>query len=136
MAMAQRIPQVRDYMTRTPLTVDSNEPIRTVREFMKKNNIRHLPVVKGEAILGIVSERAVVMALELKGSEGYKAGDIMIPHPYIVEPHTPLDEVVAVMAEEKYGCVIVQEDSELVGIFTTVDACRVLREYLEKTLDH
>ncbi len=36
------------------------------------------------------------------------------------------------MAEEKYGCAVIQgENGSVEGIFTTVDACRALRELLE-----
>jgi hypothetical protein len=47
------------------------------------------------------------------------------PLPYLVSPSTPLDEVVAAMAENRYGsALVVDERNRLVGIFTTVDALR------------
>jgi acetoin utilization protein AcuB len=56
--------------------------------------------------------------------------DIMIPDPFVVTPETPVSQVVAVMMEEKYGCAIVQKNEELVGIFTTIDALRILKGLL------
>lgn len=56
--------------------------------------------------------------------------DAMTSSPYTVTPDTPLDEVVATMAEHKYGCAVVMQNRHLVGIFTTVDACRACADLL------
>ena len=56
----------------------------------------------------------------------------MVRDPFTVAADTELDEVVAAMAEEKYGCALIHDDDgKLIGIFTTVDACRALRQVLE-----
>jgi acetoin utilization protein AcuB len=60
--------------------------------------------------------------------------DAMIEKPYAVGPDTPLDDVVSTMASEKYGSAIVVQNHKVVGIFTTVDACRALAELLSTRL--
>ena len=45
---------------------------------------------------------------------------------YAVALEQPLDVVVTTMAEHKYGSAVVMHNSTVVGIFTTVDACRML----------
>jgi acetoin utilization protein AcuB len=49
---------------------------------------------------------------------------------YAVSPNTPLDEVATTKAEQKYGSALVVQNEHIVGIFTTVDACRALAELL------
>jgi acetoin utilization protein AcuB len=60
--------------------------------------------------------------------------DAMTSAPYTVSPDTPLDQVVAMMAEHKYGCAVVMQNHHLVGIFTTVDVCRALSDLLHTRL--
>jgi acetoin utilization protein AcuB len=48
-----------------------------------------------------------------------------------VSPDSPLDEVALEMAENRYGSAIIVQDKKVVGIFTTVDACRALAAILE-----
>ena len=50
--------------------------------------------------------------------------------PYIVEPGTKLDKVAEQMAKDKIGCALVAERGKLIGIYTSVDACRDLAKYL------
>ena len=130
--MPTKMPQVREYMTPTPHTIASETPLKEVQELMRQNRVRHLPVKKGEALVGNISDRSVKSALGSTGENVLTAEDIMIPDPFSVSPQTNLDEVVAAMAEEKYGCALIRDDDgKLVGIFTTVDACRALRQVLE-----
>lgn len=133
--MTSKLLKVRDYMTKSPYSIESSVSLDSARKQMKELNVRHLPVLAKGDVVGVLSERALNTALLLKGFESYTVADIMNPDPFLVEPHTPLDEVVAIMAEEKYGSVIVMEEGKLVGIFTTIDACRVLREFLYEKLN-
>jgi acetoin utilization protein AcuB len=49
---------------------------------------------------------------------------------YCVDPHVPLRDVALAMAEHKYGSAVVMSGQKVVGIFTTVDACRALADLL------
>ena len=130
--MSRKMPQIREYMTPVPHTVGSDTPLSKIQEFMSQYQVRHLPVRKGNDLVGIISDRSVKSALGSQRSELLRAEDVMIPEPFSVLPQTDLDQVAAEMAEEKYGCALVREESgKLIGIFTTVDACRVLRQVLE-----
>jgi acetoin utilization protein AcuB len=57
----------------------------------------------------------------------------MTERPFIVTGDTALEEVVAIMSEHKYGSVIVMGRDGVEGIFTAVDACRVLAEMLQRS---
>jgi len=130
--MFKKIPQIREFMTPMPHGIGSDISVKKAREMMSEYQVRHLPVRRAGKVIGIISDRNIKELAGAGAMETLTAEDVMMPDPYHVSPETPLDEVAAAMAEEKYGCVVV-EDSEkkLVGIFTTVDACRALRQILE-----
>jgi acetoin utilization protein AcuB len=125
------MPKVREFMTRTPHSVSNNASLSEVRELLHKLSVRHLPVLRDAEVVGVISSRSVSAASVLPRANLLKAEDIMTSEPYRVSPQEDLDEVAAVMAEDKFGCAIVEEAGKLVGIFTTVDACRALRQVLE-----
>lgn len=132
------IPRVKDYMTKQPYTITEHTSIAEAQQTMKRYNIRHLPVVINNKVVGIVSDR------DLKSASGVKASPLTLQvkyiyheQPYTVDPNTPLDEVAKEMAKHHYGSAIIVKDEQLVGIFTTVDACRALSELLQSYhLDH
>lgn len=130
--MKNPMPQVRQFMTPAPLTVEADVKLSQVREMMRTSNVRHLPVKSGEKVIGVVSDRSLKSAIGFPDSDRFTAKDVMISDPFTVSPETPLDEVVAAMAEEKFGSVLVRDDDGVLqGIFTSIDACRALRQVLE-----
>ena len=112
-------------MTALPRAVEVDTPLRAARELMRRRGIRHLPVWKGDAVVGLLTDRDLKRALDpdlgLPPVEELFVGDV---------EDTPLDQVVAEMADLHIGSVIVERDGDLVGIFTATDACRLLGEYL------
>jgi len=126
------VPQVQQFMTRTPHTLGSDQPLKKALEMMTQYQIRHLPVRRAGKLIGLISERTLKEALGHPQGGKLTAEDVMLTETFCVAPQTPLDEVVAAMAEEKYGSALIEdEEGKLVGIFTTVDACRALRQILE-----
>lgn len=99
---------------------------------MARFKIRHLPVLLGNRVVGLVSDRNVKAAALSKWGEGFEVKDVMMPDPYVVRPTASLDDVLGQMIKYKYGSVVVQEKGgEVVGIFTTVDAIWMLKKFLK-----
>ena len=134
--MSKPIPQVQKYMTYTPHTIGADQPMTQAHKMMREHRIRHLRVLAGGKIVGILSDGDLNLIETLKdvNPQEVRVEDAMTQVPYTVTPETPLDEVVNEMAEHKYGCVVVMQNEKVVGIFTTVDACRAFAEMLHGRL--
>ena len=103
---------------------------------MRQRRARHLPVLAQGRLVGIVSagDLHLLEGLTDVDPDRVRVEEAMTPAPYCVNPDTPLDEVVDVMAGNKYGCALVVDAERVVGIFTTVDACRAFAELLHSRL--
>lgn len=82
--------------------------------------------------MGIVSHRdlAVLEAISKAHPSELRVVDAMSREPYTVPSTAPLREVAQVMADRKYGAVVVVNDGQVGGIFTTTDGLRLLAQLL------
>ena len=131
-----REPLVRDYMTMQPTTIESKKSVQAARDLMTRFGIRHLPVTTNGAVSGLLSDREVSLAVEIESIDPSQllVVDVCNEKPYSVDPETPIREVARVMAEKHYGSAVIMRDGDLVGIFTTVDACRALHNVLNEVM--
>ena len=134
--MKKAIPMIQKYMTYTPLFIEKGAPLLEAANLMNNNNIRHLPVLYNGKIEGILSTKDINLIRTLKDVDitKLKVYDCFTPNPYTVRPTTPLTEVLDEMAEKKYGCVLVDDNEKLVGIFTWIDALIATKHLLETRL--
>jgi len=134
--MSKPIPPISKYMTTSPRTAEGSETLASAAKIMKDGGIRHLPVVEGEKLLGIITDRDIrfVESFQDVDPTELTLEEAMTEEPYAVNPDTPLDEVATTMAEQKFGSAIIVQNERVVGVFTTVDACRALAELLSTRL--
>jgi acetoin utilization protein AcuB len=134
--MSKPIPTIQKFMTTSPHSIGVEQPLSRAHAMMKEHGIRHLPVLHGGKLLGILTERDLALVEALVGVDPtkVKVEDAMSTVVYSVDPETPLDEVVSTMGERKYGSAIVMQNEKVVGIFTTVDVCRAFAELLHTRL--
>lgn len=134
--MSKAIPPVQKYMTSAPHTIGVEQSLVQASELLKKYGIRHLPVLKGGQLVGMLSDRDIAVISAFAGAlpEKMLVEQAMSADPYTVAPETLVSEVAAEMAEKKYGSAIVVHQHKVVGVFTAVDACRVLAEVFETRL--
>ena len=134
--MSKPIPTIQKFMTTSPHSVGIEQSLATAHAMMREHGIRHLPVLHGGALRGILTERDLRLVESLAGVDPtkVKVEDAMSTVVYSVAPETPLDEVVSTMGEHKYGSAVVMQNQKVVGIFTTVDVCRALAELLHTRL--
>lgn len=131
--MSKAEPTVQKIMTHIPESIEITANVKAAQDIMSKMKIRHLPVMKNGKVFGIVTERDIRLAMGLVQLDPklLKVSDVCHEQPYAVDPDTPIGQVAATMAEEKYGSALVVQNGKLVGIVTTVDICRALVWVLE-----
>lgn len=103
---------------------------------MREYNIRHLPVLDGGRLAGIITARDIALVETLRdvNPDEVTVEDAMSEDVYTVSPDAPLDEVVGEMASRKYGSAVVMHNQKVVGIYTTVDVCSTLSDLLHTRL--
>ncbi|HXU73485.1 MAG TPA: CBS domain-containing protein [Polyangia bacterium] len=122
---------IRHYMTPTPHTIGAEQMLTVAIELMREHKIRHLPVLRGGRLVGILSERdvALISGLPTVDPAVVPVEDAMSEEVYTVAGDTPLDEVAATMAANKYGsALVVDPRNHIVGVFTTIDALHALAD--------
>ena len=134
--MSKPIPTIQTFMTTSPHSIGPDQTLAVAQRMMHDHRIRHLPVLAGGRLVGMLSERDVALIETLKDVDPttVTVEDAMSNEVYAVSPDASLDEVVGTMAEHKYGSSVIVQNAKVVGIFTTVDACRALSELLHGRL--
>lgn len=126
---------VDDFMTRTVHTIGTQSPLAEAHRMMNEHAIRHLPVLEGGRLVGVVSMRDLHLIETLKGVDPKEVAveEAMAQEAYTVPPGTALLEVARTMAMHKYGSAVVAREGNVEGIFTTIDALRALETLLSST---
>jgi len=132
--------KVKDVMVKEVATLDINDELSLANDIMRLGRIRHLPVVDGTRLAGIISERDLFRS-SLAQALGYgseatrdlmkklRIKDVMVPKVVTVSPETALCEATKIMVEKKIGCLPVVEGERLVGLITETDIlCQYLKE--------
>lgn len=99
---------------------------------MQQFGIRHLPVLDGTRLVGIVSDRdlAFIESLLPYKWTTIAVAEAMTPEPYTARADTPVAQVAQTMAQNKYGCaVILDAAGGVCGVFTTIDALALLSRW-------
>ena len=134
--MTKPIPTVGKYMTTSPHTIGAEQNLSHAHAVMHQHHIRHLPVLRGGELVGMLTERDLALIETLKdvNPREIRVDDAMSVGIYTVSPDQPIDDVVSEMASKKYGSAVVVQNGKVVGIFTTVDVCSAFAELLKGRL--
>lgn len=119
-------------MTKEVVTLSLEDSLYAAEKRMKVNQIRHMPVVQGEKLLGLISlsDLQRVSFIDAYGREGTEdtpvynmlgIKDLMIKNPLTATPKTTILEVSKLLASKEFHSLPVVEENKLVGIITTTD---------------
>lgn len=120
---------VGDLMSRDLVTVSETEPLRAVEELLRHHQIRHLPVVRGHRLVGLVTHRDFLTALEQdrarRGGDPPWVSDFMTAQLVTVSADTPAQEAITLLLDRKIGCLpVVDARGCLMGLLTESDLVR------------
>ncbi|NQU99324.1 MAG: CBS domain-containing protein [Parcubacteria group bacterium] len=144
--------KVSEIMRKKVITCHEDTPVKEVARKLVENNITGMPVVKGQEIVGIVTEADLIMQRaklhmpsyiqllssflyledpgeveeELKKILATKASELMTPEVVTVDPDYSVEDVASLIEEEHINPVPVVRDETLVGIVSREDIVKLL----------
>ena len=134
---------VSDIMTRDVISVELTATVADVVALMHDNDFRHMPILSGSDLVGMVSDRDLrgytMPVLDLDSGE-IKRRNMQVPVADVVStdtlsvgPEAPLSEVIEMMLEQKVGAVPVVDTftDRLLGIVSYVDVLAAARDRLD-----
>lgn len=124
--------KVSELMSRELITLRRDESLNLAERVMQLGRVRHLPVVDGEYLVGLITHRDLlraqvsVLAQVTKDEReeihtSIRAEDIMIQDVHTVGPDDAAVDAARLMIRKKVGCVPVVDEGRLVGILTEAD---------------
>lgn len=123
---------IRSFMRTEVPRITGQSSLLEARELMRTANVRHLLVLEGERLAGVISQRDVYLLEALQNAEPEHATveEAMDTEPYTVPPEASLEEVARQMWNQRCTSAVVVQGKDVLGIFTTSDALRALAEVL------
>lgn len=135
--------KVRQCMTSPAISVTPNTTLHEAKKIMLEHHIRHLPVIKNQELVGILSSGDVRRASPSDATSlsvwelNYLWEQILVESSMTtkvisVHPDTPVLEAARLLAEHRFGCLpVVDANKHLQGILTEIDILRLVIQYME-----
>lgn len=128
---------ISEIMTKEVVFVTPEQTLLDVKHIYEKKNFHHhIPVVKNNKLVGMVSLVDFMYHINGAGIEDNNliytekaVKDIMMPNPEYVNTNATINQVAEILSNGKYRALPVVEDHQMIGIVTTAD---VIRYYLHK----
>lgn len=127
-------------MTKDLVTINHSDDLTTAELLFKKNNIRHIPVVNGSQIIGMLSYTDLLRISYADAVDEYETDvDTMVYNMFTIEQvmakklvkvdsQSTIKEVAEILSEKEFHALPVVDKEELVGIVTTTDLINYLLE--------
>ena len=133
-----------DLMTPNPSTISSQASLAEAWDRMRALDVRHLPVVERDEVVGMLSDRDLgnFDVARLLTEEGADAVRRWLARPVVqlmstdviaAEPETDIDDLITLFLEHKIGAipVLMPGSRHIVGIVSYIDVLRALQDVLE-----
>ncbi len=116
---------VRDIMKSPVTTIEPNTSLAEANGMCWELGIRHLPVMEGKRLVGLVTDRDIRFSTSpfapVLFGENARVEEVMIRAVFTADPLDPVEDAARVMREHKIGCLPVLEGKRLTGIITGID---------------
>lgn len=136
--MKKRVP-ISQIMTKELITLTPTQSLYDAERLFKKHNIRHIPVVEGKKIIGVLSYSDLLRisfadltdeedAVESVVYNAFTIPQVMAKTPITITSDITIKEVAEILSKQSFHSLPVTENNELVGIVTTTDLINYLLE--------
>jgi CBS domain-containing protein len=117
---------IRDVMTSNPTSCATSTTVADAARVMAQEDVGPVPVVEGDRVVGIVTDRDIVVRVVAEGRDANSTtvGEIASSDLVTVQPDTNLDEALRLMAQNQVRRLPVVEGERLVGIVAQADVAR------------
>jgi acetoin utilization protein AcuB len=116
---------VQDIMTSPVVVISPDTSLQDAYQTMLDKGIRHFPVLDGEKLVGVITDRDLRLATSalarIPFPPGAKVSAVMRKSPLTADPADPVEDAARTMREKKIGCLPVTDNDRLVGIITGLD---------------
>lgn len=112
---------VSQIMSQKIVTISPDKRVGQALKLMQKHQIRHLPVMVKNRMVGWITSRDLREVLLASMLEEIKVGDVMVQAPISVTPDTEVEEAARLIHEHKIGGMPVVEGDRLMGVITMQD---------------
>ncbi|MCK0130094.1 CBS domain-containing protein [Flavobacteriaceae bacterium F08102] len=135
--MKKRIP-ISTIMTKKIVTLNKTDDLVTAEKLFKKHKIRHIPVVSGNKIIGMLSYTDLLRISYADAADDedhdvdtvvynmFTIEQVMAKNLITINQDTPIKEVAEILAKKEFHALPVVNDDQLVGIVTTTDLINYL----------
>ncbi|MDO5979849.1 HPP family protein [Flavivirga spongiicola] len=138
--MRRRTP-VSEIMSRNIIALRRSDNLERAEMLFKRHNIRHIPVVSGESIIGMLSYTDLLRISFADATDDEGSVDTVVYNMFTIEQvmtkslvsvssDTTIKEVAEILAKNEFHALPIVDDSLLVGIVTTTDLINyLLKQY-------
>jgi CBS domain-containing protein len=116
--------KVADVMTQRPRAVAPQTPLTEVAGVMEAEDVGAIPLVEGDRLVGIVTDRDIVVRAVAKGKDlsGMPASEVSSRELLTVSPDDDLSDALKLMAQHQVRRLAVTDENErLVGVVSQAD---------------
>lgn len=116
---------VRDIMRSPAIAISPDTTLQDAYRTMNQKGIRHLPVLDGDKLIGVITDRDLRLATSALAAAPFPPGSqvaaVMCRAPLTADPMDPVEDAARTMREHKIGCLPVMNGEQLIGIITGID---------------
>ena len=136
------IPPISEIMSKNIIALNRDDDLETAETLFKRHKIRHIPVVNGEIIIGMLSYSDLLRIsfadavfdneeeVDTLVYNMFTIDQVMVKNVVTVSPTATIKDVAKILSEKEFHALPVVEDGSLVGIVTTTDLLKYLLKQL------
>ncbi len=108
--------KAKDIMITELMTISPTEKVAAADLLMVRNSIGGLPVIENEKLVGILTQKDIMLSRFSISVGGLRVEDLMTRNPVTITPDTSLEEILKIMLMKKVERLPVIQDGKLVGL--------------------